>query len=96
MADLISYDLPTLQAAKKEYESYASEINALMQKINTLVTGQLAAGWKGDSYQAFLGQNEQQVKPAFTKMAEALNAIGVQISTAESNAIAADEASRVK
>lgn len=95
MANVISYDLPTLQAAKKEYENYAEEINTLMSKINNLVTGKLSAGWQGDSYQAFLAQNDQQVKPAFDKMSEALRTIGAQISTAEQNAIAADNASKV-
>ena len=96
MANLISYDLPVLQEAKREYDSYAQEINAMMAKINSLVTGKLAAGWKGDSYNAFLAQNDGQVKPAFAKMQEALNTIGVQIANAEKNAIAADQASRVQ
>ena len=95
MANVISYDLPKLKAAKKKYENYAEEINTLMSKINNLVTGDLSDGWRGDSYQAFLAQNDQQVKPAFDKMSEALRTIGEQISTAEQNAIAADNASKV-
>ena len=95
MANLISYDLPVLQEAKREYDNDANEISAMMTKINSLVNGKLAAGWKGESYNKFLAQNENQVKPAFNKMQEALNTIGEQIAIAEKNAIAADEASRV-
>lgn len=95
MADVISYDLTILQEAKSEYEKYAGEIESLMSKINSLVNNKLAAGWKGASYDAFMNQNQQVVKPAFDKMSDALNEIGGQIQTAVNNATAADNASKV-
>ena len=94
--NLISYDLPTLRAAEKQYNQYAGEITAMMKKSNTLVTQTLAAGWKGASYDSFLQQEKSDVEPAFTKMNAALELIAGQIRTAVQNAEAADQASRVK
>lgn len=95
MANVISYDLAILSEAKTEYESYAGEIQGLMEKIDRLVSGKLAEGWRGASYDAFMEQNQQVVKPAFDKMTKALNDIGQQIKTAVDNATAADNASKV-
>lgn len=91
----ISYYLPALQKARRDYQSHASNIENLMSRINNLVHSELAAGWQGASYDAFLAQNDTTVKAAFAKMAEALSLIASQIANAEANAIAADEASRV-
>ena len=94
--NLISYDLPVLQSAEKEYQQYAREITTMMGKINSLVTQKLAAGWKGASYDSFLEQEKADVEPALKKMNEALVIMAGQIRTAVQNAEAADTASKVR
>ena len=95
MANMMRFNVEILTAAQQKYNQYAEQISTLMGEINRLVADELSQGWEGDSYNAFRIQNENEVKPAFQKMQQALDVIASQINTAVKNAIAADQASKV-
>lgn len=79
MAGRIAMDVEELYAKSAEFTSESSEVEAMVSRLDTMITT-LRETWEGDASAAFEEQY-REIEPSVKALGELLNTIGGQLTT---------------